>query len=288
MPRPSAPAFVLVCLVLAAAVQSQPSQPGQQTWSGVISDSQCGASHQGTAAASGMTDRECAFHCLNSLAKYVLVDDRKNVITIANQDFAGIPLRLARPVRVTGVLTEKGIVISRIEPPLVHAHIGHVMIAWRDTPGTVGLLTVALSDARVADAHALLTSKSKGDLDDMKLHAGHVLHALDPAIEPKGPASGYGAKKAAAGALQHVGFAAAVEGASPVVKTQAAAASAKLNDTLAVIDRAIATAQKIRAVATDTEAATLSGELAALTAQIGTGLHQAELEMRVMMKAEGL
>ena len=34
----------------------------------------------------------------------------------------------------------------------------------------------------------------------MKLHAGHMqLHALDPAIEKTGPASGYGAKKAALG-----------------------------------------------------------------------------------------
>ncbi len=87
-----------------------------------------------------MSERECAFHCLKGLAKFVVVDEQKNVIPIANQDFAGIPLRLARPVRVTGVLTEKGIVVSRIEPPLVHAHIGHVMIAWRDTPGQVGLL----------------------------------------------------------------------------------------------------------------------------------------------------
>ena len=65
-----------------------------------------------------------------------------------------MPLRLARPVRVTGVLTDSGIVISRIEPPLVHAHIGHVMIAWRDTPGQVGLLTIAQNDTRVAAAHA--------------------------------------------------------------------------------------------------------------------------------------
>ena len=130
-------------------------------------------------AAAGMTERECGFHCLKALAKYVLVDQNGSVLRIANQDFAGLPLRLARPVRLTGQMTDNGIVISRIEPPLVHAHIGHVMTAWRDTPGTVGLLTVAASDTRVASAHALLTSKSE-TLDDMKLHAGHVLHAFGP------------------------------------------------------------------------------------------------------------
>ena len=238
-------------------------------------------------AAAGMTERECAFHCLKSLAKYVLVDQKGSVLRIANQDFAGLPLRLARPVRLSGEMTDNGILITRIEPPLVHAHIGHVMTAWRDTPGTVGLLTIAASDTRVAVAHALLTSKSE-TLDDMKMHAGHVLHALDPTVEPKGPASGYGSKKATAGALQHVGFAATVEGASPIVKGHAATVSSKLTDTIAVIDRAIETAQKVRAAATSAEASTLAGELVSLISQIGEGVQSGQQEMRLMMKAEGL
>jgi hypothetical protein len=263
------------------------TQQAPQTWTGVLSDSTCGGSHQAMAVAGGMTERECAFRCLKSLAKYVLVDQNGTVLPIANQDFAGLPLRLARPVRLSGQMTDNGIVISRIEPPLVHAHIGHVMTAWRDTPGTVGLLTVAASDARVAAAHALLTSKSE-TLDDMKLHAGHVLHALDPTLEPKGPASGYGTKKAAAGALQHVGFAAGVEGASAIVKGHAGTVSSKLTDTIAIIDRAIATAQKVRAATTPAEATTLSGEMVSVISQIGEGLQSAQQEMRLMMKAEGL
>ena len=260
----------------------------QQTFSGVISDSMCGASHQQMAQAGNMSDRECAFHCLSRLATYVLVDDQKNVIPIANQDFAGLPLRLARPVRVTGAMTDKGLVIARIELPLVHAHIGHVMTAWRDTPGAVGLLTVALSDARVAAAHALLTSQSTSSLDDMKLHAGHVLQGLDPALEPKGPASGYGVKKAASGALQHVGFAAGVEGASAVVKAQATAASARLTDALAAIDQAIATAQKIQSATSASDAASSTTALVSLITRLDEQLQQAQQAMRVMMKAEGL
>ena len=139
----------------------------QRTWSGVLSENKCAGSHEAVASSLKMTDRECAFHCLKGLAKFVVVDEEKNVIPIANQDFAGIPLRLARPVRVTGVLTDKGIVISRIEPPLVHAHIGHVMTAWRDTPGQVGLLTIAQSDTRIAAAHALLLSKATS-IEEMK------------------------------------------------------------------------------------------------------------------------
>lgn len=266
---------------------SAPLAQEPQTWSGVLSESKCGASHQTLAASMGISDRECAFHCLKGLAKFVVVDDQKNVIPIANQDFAGIPLRLSRPVRVTGVLTDKGIVVSRIEPPLVHAHIGHVMIAWRDTPGQVGLLTIAQSDTRIAAAHALLLSKSS-TLDEMKLHAGHILHALDPTVETAGPASGYGAKRAAAGAMQHVGFTAAVDNASDAVKSHATRVNATLTDAIASIDRGIAAAQKVRATASGGDAAAPVSDLVSVVEEIGRGLQQAEQEMRVMMKAEGL
>ena len=259
----------------------------QRTWSGVLSESKCGASHEAVASSLKMTDRECAFHCLKGLAKFVVVDDQKNVIPIANQDFAGIPLRLARPVRVTGVLTDKGIVISRIEPPLVHAHIGHVMIAWRDTPGQVGLLTIAQSDTRIAAAHALLLSKA-ASIEEMKTHAGHVLHALDPSIEKAGPASGYGAKRAAAGAMQHVGFTAAVDNASASVKDHAGKANARLTEAIAAIDRAIAAAQNVRAAASAPDAAAPIRDVASTVEEIGRFLQEAEQEMRLMMKAEGL
>jgi hypothetical protein len=287
-------ATVVILIGIAAAgvaaslrAQAPATSAAPQTWSGLLSDSTCGGSHKAMSASAGMTERECAFHCLKALSKYVLVDQNGTVLPIANQDFAGLPLRLARPVRVTGQMTDNGIVISRIEPPLVHAHIGHVMTAWRDTPGTVGLLTVAASDTRVAAAHALLASKSE-TLDEMKTHAGHVLHALEPTIEPKGPASGYGAKKATAGGLQHVGFAASVEDASPVVKAHAAVVSSKLTDTIAAIDRAIATAQKIRAAAASGEALSLIGELVSQISQVSEGVESAQQEMRLMMKAEGL
>ena len=161
------------------------------------------------------------------------------------------------------------------------------MIAWKDTPGTVGLLTVALSDARVAAAHALLTSKSSS-LDDLKLHAGHVLHALDPSVEPKGPASGYGAKKATLGAVQHLGFAAAADGASQTLKGGASTVSAKLEAVNTAIDRAVTTANAIRAAANPADASKAAAELLSLTSDINAGLDGAQLEMRVIMKSEGL
>ena len=266
---------------------SSPLAQEPRTWSGVLSEDTCGASHQAMAASTGMSARACAFHCLKGLARFVVVDEQNNVLPIANQDFAGIPLRLARPVRVTGVLTDKGIVVSRIEPPLVHAHIGHVMTAWRDTPGSAGLLTIAQSDTRIASAHALLLSKST-TLEELKLHAVHVLHALDPAVEPAGPASGYGAKRATTGAMQHVGFTAAVDSASATVKGHASTVNAGLTDALAGIERAIAAAQKVRSAGAAAEAAAPASDLQSAVGEIGRLLQQAEQEMRSMMKAEGL
>ena len=66
------------------------------------------------------------------------------------------------------------------------------MTMWKDTPNTQGSLPVAVADAKVAATHAGFVQKSSDNLDSMKLHAGHILHALNPTLEPKGPGSGYG------------------------------------------------------------------------------------------------
>ena len=86
---------------------------------------------------------------------------------------------------------------SRTQPLLnpVHNHIGHVMTTWKDTPGSQGFLPTAIADAKVAATHAGYMQKASDNLDSLKLHAGHVLNALDPSIEAKGPGSGYGVKK---------------------------------------------------------------------------------------------
>jgi hypothetical protein len=68
----------------------------------------------------------------------------------------------------------------------VGTHIGHVINGFNDTPNGDGLLTVAISEAKVAIQHATLAGRQPGNLDAMKLHAGHVINALDPTIVPTG------------------------------------------------------------------------------------------------------
>ena len=187
----------------------------------------------------------------------------------------------------------------------VHNHIGHVMTSWTDTPGAQGVLPIAIADAKVAATHAGYMQKAAGNLDSIKLHAGHVLNALDPSLEAKGPGSGYGVKRAAAGAAQHIEFAAKTEGASKGVQTHAGHVTASLADVTQWTDAAIATAQKIRSATSASEAAPLVAELVAQTASISNGidtnkdgtigwqageggLAQANQHMMLMMKGEGL
>jgi hypothetical protein len=293
----------LTFVALALSLASLGAQQTPQIWTGRISDSTCGASHQPKAGA--LTERECMFECVKSLARFVLVDQTNNALAIANQDLAGLPLYAGRMVRLTGERAGEALVASKIEVIPPHLHIGHVMTNWRDTPGGVGLLMAALSDAKVAVVHAKLGGSDATSLNDMKLHAGHVLNALDPGIEPKGPAAVYGVKKAAAGALQHLDFAAKSEGASANVKAYATHVMASLGDVIPWIDQAIATAENIRAATSAADAAPLVNHLILLTLHIVDGvdanndgqitwqageggLMQAQAQMALMMKGEGL
>jgi hypothetical protein len=278
---------VLSRALLVASVTVMPAA-AQETFTGRLSDSMCGASHHSTAAAGELTDRQCLIACIKTLARYVLVDQGNQVLPIANQDAMGLPLYAGRPVKLTGERKGDALFVTKVEAIPAHLHLGHVMTNWRDTPGTRGFLPVAVDEARVAVLHAGLAAKG-ASLDEVKVHAGHVLHALDPAIELKGPGAGYGVKKAAAGALQHLDFAVKAEGATASITTHAAQVSSSLSNVLQWVDQAIAAEQKIRMATDRTEAAGPAADLAALTLRINDeGLQPAQSHMGLMMKAEGL
>jgi hypothetical protein len=191
------------------------------------------------------------------------------------------------------------------KPNPSHVHIGHVMTMWKEIPTGQGFLPVAVADVKVALAHAGYMQKSPDNLDSIKMHAGHVLNALDPGVEPKGPGSGFGIKRAAAGAIQHVQLAAKSEGASKGVQTHAGHVTASLEDVGPWTDQAVATAQKIRTAKSAAETAPLITELIAQLNTISNGvdankdgsigwqtgeggLAQAQQHMQLMMKGEGL
>ncbi len=275
---------ILTWVLLFGAATPAPAA-AEQTFTGRLSDSLCGASHHST---SELTDRQCLLACINKLARYVLVDENNQILPIANQDARGLPLYAGRPVRLTGNWQGGAILVTKVEAIPAHLHVGHVMTNWRDTPGTRGFLPVAVDEVRVAVLHAGLAVKST-TLDDIKLHAGHVLHALDPAIEPKGPGGGYGVKKAVAGALQHLDFAVKAEGAGANVTKYAAEASASLTHVVQWVEQAIAAAERIRSATAAADASAAATDLAALTGRISDdGLRPAQTGMELLLKAEGL
>jgi hypothetical protein len=88
-----------------------------QTWTGKIGDSACGAKHEEAVENEGvMPDRECTEACVRGGSKYILVADGK-VLKIANQDNKDLGVHAGHTVKVTGELKGDQITVSKIEMP---------------------------------------------------------------------------------------------------------------------------------------------------------------------------
>jgi hypothetical protein len=220
------------------------------------------------------------------------------------------------------VLSIEAIAARQAPANPAHVHIGHVMTSWKDTPDMKGFLPAAIADAQIA-IEQMERADLEGRINDFLLYGGYVLHALDPGADTQEliktayarlpttylkveiPGSGYGVKRAVAGALQHVQLAATSDGASDIVKTHAVHVTASLENVAQWTDQAIAIARKLLAAKDVATGQPFVDELVALTAQIAAGidanndgqvgwqageggLRQAQTHMRLMMKGEGL
>jgi hypothetical protein len=106
-----------VGLILSLLLFATPSfaLAAEQTWSGKISDSACGAKHEEAAEGQGvMADRDCTQACVRGGSKYVLVVDG-TVFQIANQDNKDLSTHAGHAVKLTGELTGNSIRVSKIE-----------------------------------------------------------------------------------------------------------------------------------------------------------------------------
>jgi hypothetical protein len=110
----------LFFLALAAAgilLANTVASAAEQTWTGNIGDSACGAKHEEAAEGQGkMPDRECTQACVRGGSKYVLVADGK-VVQIANQDNKELATHAGHRVKLTGELKGNAITVSKIEMP---------------------------------------------------------------------------------------------------------------------------------------------------------------------------
>ncbi|MDP6352893.1 MAG: hypothetical protein QF827_11745 [Alphaproteobacteria bacterium] len=153
-----------------------------------------------------------------------------------------------------GCAQNKGMIDKKMLKGAAQAHIGHVVVGWKDTPGKKGLLTTAIAEAKIAAQHAGFAVKKLDDLKWVKAHVGHVLHAVDPSAIAKGPGLGYGVVKAATGAAKHINFAAKSKDASKNVKTHAVHVSASATNAAEWAKDIAAIAQGILAAGSAAEA----------------------------------
>ena len=101
---------------------------------------------------------------------------------------------------------------GRTLPLISHAHVGHALTAWRDTPDEQGLFVVAEEEITIAWQQAQAARQTSATVARKDL-AG-VINALDPEPQATGPGSGYGGIRALTGAAQHLEFASTSDDAS--------------------------------------------------------------------------
>ncbi len=110
MPSPTPTAFACTALLVTAAAAR-----ADQTWTGRIADSACGARHEsGGEMGDAMNDRDCTIACVRGGSKYVLVVESK-VYKIANQTNADLPAHAGETVRVTSALSDDTLTIAKVE-----------------------------------------------------------------------------------------------------------------------------------------------------------------------------
>lgn len=104
----------VVTIVVAISLASLAPRAAEQTWTGQISDSLCGAKHEEAAEGQGkMPDRDCTLACVRGGSKFVLMSDGK-MYQIANQDVADLKTHAGHKVKITGEMKNDAIVVSKI------------------------------------------------------------------------------------------------------------------------------------------------------------------------------
>ncbi len=107
----------IACFVALLVGMVTVASSADQTWTGQISDSMCGASHAHmTSAHPGMTDRACVQGCIKNGGKYVFVTNG-TVYKIENQDLALLPTHAGHTVLLTGNMAGDTITVSNIVMP---------------------------------------------------------------------------------------------------------------------------------------------------------------------------
>lgn len=150
-------------------------------------------------------------------------------------------------------------------------HLAHVTRGFGGAPDGRGLAVTAGREVNQAMRHANLAALSTGNLEAMKAHARHVLHAIDPAEVVEGPGLGVGVVAAVQDLARHLSMAAESAGASESMRRHAdhvgVAAAAVVERGRAVA----ALARRLESTETAAAGAALAEELRVTALRLDTG-----------------
>jgi len=150
-------------------------------------------------------------------------------------------------------------------------HVQHVNKSWTDTPGQKGLMETAIGEAEIAATHAGFAANKPDDLAWMKMHNKHVINAIDPGKEPKGPGMGYGVMKAGKGVIKHINLAAGSKDASDYLKMHAVHVATSAENAVKRSEQVLQLSENLQKTNSPKEAAKLSKEIVVLTQAILNG-----------------
>jgi hypothetical protein len=100
-----------IAMIIVAGLWAAGAWAADQTVTGVVSDSQCGAKH----GMANMSDRECTQMCTSRGAQYVLVVGDK-IYKLTNRD-SDLKTHAGHTVNLTGDVKGDTIRVSKIEMP---------------------------------------------------------------------------------------------------------------------------------------------------------------------------
>jgi hypothetical protein len=138
------------------------------------------------------------------------------------------------------------------QPLISHAHVGHGLTHWVDTPDNQGLFQVARQELDTARREADAALAGEIGAAEKSAHVGNVAHALNPVSQEAGPGLGYGAIRALEAAVEHLEYAATSDDASANIVSSVAPIS-ELG--VAILDRLRAADAQARAAAAGGDAA---------------------------------
>ena len=130
-------------------------------------------------------------------------------------------------------------------PLISHAHVGHCLTTWHDTPQERGLFQVALAELDTAQSESTAALASDRSVVQKAVHLDNAAHALNPDVQPLGPGLDYGAIRALESAIEHLEYAATSGDASQNIVSSVAGLS----------EVGLAIAERLRTAATQAKSA---------------------------------